>query len=112
MFPNDFNVYLHDTPDPHLFDRVERDFSHGCVRVSRPADLAHYLLEPDGWSRADVVEAMDNPERRVVYLSEAVPVHLHYMTTFVNEEGAVQFRDDLYGYDAKHIQARQREWTE
>ncbi|MFD3001882.1 murein L,D-transpeptidase [Pontibacter toksunensis] len=100
MFPNEFAVYLHDTPADHLFNERDRDFSHGCVRVERPADLATYLLQDKpGWNRSRVLNAMDSKTQQRVDLEESVPVYLVYFTTWVEDDGTVHFRDDLYGHD-------------
>ncbi|GAB3528473.1 L,D-transpeptidase family protein [Pontibacter brevis] len=100
MFPNEHAVYLHDTPADHLFDERDRDFSHGCVRVERPADLATYLLQnKPGWDKSRVLRAMNGRQQQRVNLEESVPVYLVYFTTWVEDDGTVHFRDDLYGHD-------------
>ena len=99
MFPNHFNVYIHDTPADHLFERVERDFSHGCVRADRPVDLAVELL---GWDHARADAAIASGARQAVRLPETIPVRLLYMTAWVDDSGRTQFRHDLYGYDSRH----------
>jgi murein L,D-transpeptidase YcbB/YkuD len=100
MFPNQFNVYLHDTPTDNLFDRVERDFSHGCVRVERPVGLAHYVLsdQPE-WTPEKINAAMHEGKEKVVPLKNPLSVHLLYWTAWVDKDGALQFRDDIYGLD-------------
>ena len=105
LFPNHYNVYLHDTPAQALFDRVERDFSHGCVRLDRPADLAKYLLrdQPE-WSEAKIAEAMEAGEERSVALKQAVPIYLVYFTAW-EENGALKRVADVYGYDRRHTAA-------
>ena len=100
MFPNEYSVYLHDTPADHLFSESERDFSHGCVRVERPADLATYLLQDkSGWDRNRVTGAMNAGKQQRVNLEKNVPVYLVYFTAWVDENGTVNFRDDLYEHD-------------
>ncbi len=100
MFPNTYSVYLHDTPARHLFGRHRRTLSHGCVRVEKPAALATALLGPDrSWTREQVEHAMARRTRQTVSLLEPVPVHLTYFTAWV-EDGKVQFRSDIYGWDA------------
>lgn len=100
MFPNEYNVYLHDTPATHRFDARRRAFSHGCVRVEDPVALAEFLLEDDAsWTRDAIVAAMNGYQRQVVSLPEPVPVHLTYFTAWT-ENGTVHFRSDLYGHDA------------
>ncbi len=98
MFPNDHAIYLHDTPAGHLFDASERDFSHGCIRVERPKDLAEFLLHKE-WSPEDIVDMLQSAERRVIKLPQAIPVYILYLTTWVAEDGTLQFREDPYGHD-------------
>jgi L,D-transpeptidase YcbB len=101
MFPNEYAIYLHDTPADHLFSEADRDFSNGCVRLEKPADLATYLLrDKPGWDRARVIRAMNANKEQRVDLPESVPVYLVYFTAWVDNEGTVQFRDDLYGHDS------------
>ena len=99
MFPNRYNVYLHDTPARHLFQPRRRAFSHGCVRVEDPAALADFLLRDDAmWSRATIEFAMQAGRRRVVQLDTTVPVYLTYFTAWIESENeTVNFRADLYG---------------
>jgi len=96
MLPNPFDVYLHDTPDKRLFDRDARTFSSGCIRLERPIDLAAYLLADSGWSRQAVLDAMAANEPRRVSLARPLPVHILYWTAWVDGEGRLQFRDDIY----------------
>jgi murein L,D-transpeptidase YcbB/YkuD len=100
MFPNQFNVYLHDTPADSLFARAIRSFSHGCVRVEQPQALAEYVLrdQPD-WSRERIVAAMHGSDETTVKLRSPLPVYLGYWTARVTPDGVVQFRKDLYGID-------------
>ncbi|WP_209006205.1 murein L,D-transpeptidase [Stappia sp. 28M-7] len=99
MFPNKFNIYIHDTPSKSLFDRAQRSFSHGCIRAEDPFDLGQALLGPDGWTK-DKLEAVRNSrERRVIKLSKPLPVHLTYLTAWVNKDGSVHFRRDIYDRD-------------
>jgi murein L,D-transpeptidase YcbB/YkuD len=102
MFPNQFNVYLHDTPADSLFARVSRSFSHGCVRVENPLALAQYVLrDQQGWRREKIEEAMHAEEERTVKLKKAIPVYLGYWTARVSGDGAMQFRKDVYGIDSR-----------
>ncbi|MDX1387574.1 MAG: L,D-transpeptidase family protein [Acidobacteriota bacterium] len=102
MFPNAFNVYLHDTPSRELFARSQRDFSSGCVRVEKPAELAYYLLHDDpAWTREAVVAAMESGQERSVTLPRPIAVHIEYWTAWVEAGGVVQFRRDIYGRDAR-----------
>lgn len=108
LFPNDYAVYLHDTPADSLFDKVERDFSHGCIRVHHPAQLADWVLDnQDDWDRERIDEAMNGGERRRVELESPIPVYLLYWTAFANNGDAVQFREDLYGHDQRLDEALQ-----
>jgi murein L,D-transpeptidase YcbB/YkuD len=101
MFPNRYNIYLHDTPSQHLFSRTVRTFSHGCVRLDDPHEFAHALLavqedDPVGFFEARL---RTGSTQRVV-LEKQVPVHLIYRTAFTDAKGRTQFRDDVYGRDA------------
>jgi L,D-transpeptidase YcbB len=102
MFPNQYNVYLHDTPADSLFARAARSFSHGCVRVEQPLALAAYVLrdQPE-WTRTRIEEAMSAGEERIVKLRGAIPVYLGYWTARVSADGVMQFRKDIYGIDAR-----------
>jgi murein L,D-transpeptidase YcbB/YkuD len=103
IFPNRYNVYLHDTPADNLFDRLTRTLSHGCVRVERPTDLATYVLrdQPE-WTPQRIEEAMHSGKEKKVSLKKPLPVHLVYWTAWAEPNGTVQFRDDVYGYDDIH----------
>jgi murein L,D-transpeptidase YcbB/YkuD len=102
MFPNQYNVYLHDTPTDSLFGRAARLFSHGCVRVEQPEELAAYVLrdQPE-WTRERIREAMHAGEERTVKLRESIPVFIGYWTARVAPDGLVQFRHDVYGVDSR-----------
>jgi murein L,D-transpeptidase YcbB/YkuD len=102
MFPNRHNVYLHDTPSRELFARTERAFSSGCIRVQRPLELADYLLRMDpAWPPERIREVAGGAEETTVRLAEPVPVHILYWTAFVDEDGLVNFRPDLYQRDTR-----------
>ncbi len=103
IFPNRYAVYMHDTPAHNLFNRAERDFSHGCIRVSDVLSLAIFLLEeqPDGWTPEEVREIYRQDQRRVVRLTDFVPVHITYQTAWVDKHGAIHFNRDLYARDSK-----------
>jgi murein L,D-transpeptidase YcbB/YkuD len=97
VFPNPFDVYLHDTPQKAYFAWNRRDFSHGCIRVADAAALAEFVL---GWDRGRVTAAMrEGPDNRRVELREPVPVYVVYTTVGV-EDDRISFFDDIYGYDA------------
>ncbi|MDF1754749.1 MAG: L,D-transpeptidase family protein [Verrucomicrobiales bacterium] len=103
IFPNDNSVYLHDTPNHNLFKQADRDLSHGCVRVSRPDELAQIILQRnDGnWNINAVRSAMDdasNPDNKV-NLNNPLPVYLMYWTSFIMGDGRVRFDEDIYGHD-------------
>lgn len=99
MFPNRFNVYLHDTPSKSLFNRDLRVFSHGCVRVQNPLDLAELLLSEQGWSRARIDAQIAEGGQRIINLKTPLPVHVTYLTSWVNKDGSVHFRRDVYKRD-------------
>jgi murein L,D-transpeptidase YcbB/YkuD len=101
MFPNQFNVYLHDTPADSLFARAARSFSHGCVRIAQPEQLAEYVLrdQPE-WTADRIREAMAGQQEKTAKQREPLPVYLGYWTARVSADGIMQFRDDLYGIDA------------
>jgi len=101
MFPNQFNVYLHDTPTDSLFARASRSFSHGCVRLEQPEKLAEYVLrdQPE-WTSERIKEAMHAGEEKIVKLKAAIPVYLGYWTARVTPDRQMQFRQDVYGIDA------------
>jgi murein L,D-transpeptidase YcbB/YkuD len=100
MFPNKYNVYLHDTPADNLFDRLTRSFSHGCIRVEKPEELAGYVLrdQPE-WTPKRIHEAMRAGEETHVSLKESLPVHIVYFTAWVDESGILRGAKDVYGYD-------------
>ncbi len=100
IFPNKFAVYLHDTPQRSLFDRVQRDFSSGCIRVEDAPALAYYLLADDpGWTHARLHDIFERGQRQVVRIPRPITVHLLYMTAWVNEDDGLQFRSDIYNRD-------------
>ena len=100
MFPNQFNIYLHDTPARSLFSRTERAFSHGCIRVAKPLELAAAVLEGQGdWNLERVAEAVESGVTQRVNLERPLPVQLTYITAWVNKDGTVHFRRDVYGRD-------------
>jgi len=101
MFPNEFDVYLHSTPAPQLFNQSRRDFSHGCIRVEKPAELAAWLLQDQPkWTLENIKAAMQSgPDNQQVNLSRPVPVVIAYLTAIVEENGEVYFYDDIYGLD-------------
>lgn len=100
MFPNTFDVYLHDTPDRHLFDREDRLFSSGCIRVERPVDLALYLLrDQKEWDEKHIRKAMSAEDPQRVNLKQPISVHIFYQTAWVDRQGLLQLRKDIYQRD-------------
>jgi L,D-transpeptidase YcbB len=101
IFPNSFNVYMHDTPAHQLFSQSRRDFSHGCIRLERPADLAVWVLRDNhGWDADRVRAAMDGDTTQQVNFAHPIPVFIVYGTVVVTEDGIVHFYDDIYKHDA------------
>ena len=106
MFPNQFNVYLHDTPADSLFARATRSFSHGCVRLEQPEALAAYVLaDQPSWTAEKIAEAMHGDAETIVKLRSPIPVYLGYWTARVAPDGLLHFNDDIYGVDARQTQA-------
>ena len=102
IFPNKYNIYLHDTPSKSLFGREVRAFSHGCIRLADPFDFAYALLakqtsDPEGFFKS----RLSTGKEARVNLDAPVPVHIVYRTAFTNVTGSLQFRRDIYGRDAK-----------
>lgn len=103
LFPNKYDVYLHDTPAGNLFDRLTRTLSHGCVRIEGPVELAAYLLQDQPqWTKERIDEAMQAGKEERVPLKVKVPIHLLYWSAWADADGNAQFREDVYGYDQKH----------
>lgn len=101
-FPNKYSVYLHDTPAKKLFLNPERAESHGCVRLERPLDLAEELLRDEpNWNREALEDAIAEGKTQRIALNEPMPVLITYITAFVTDTGAVNFRPDIYGLDAQ-----------
>lgn len=102
LFPNRFDIYLHDSPAKHLFARSKRAFSHGCIRVEDPEALAVWVLaDRPEWPREKVVAAMNGAATKTVPVSRTLPVFILYATAVAGENGTVSFYEDLYGYDRK-----------
>jgi murein L,D-transpeptidase YcbB/YkuD len=100
IFPNEFNVYLHDTPSQKAFDLARRDVSHGCIRLAEPAKLAQFLLrDQPTWDSARIDESMRRTSELRVNLSRPVPVYIMYLTATAREDGTMLFYDDIYGHD-------------
>lgn len=106
MFPNKFSVYLHDTPARGLFRRTKRDFSAGCIRIAKPIELAEYLLKDNiDWPHDKILEAISSGERKIVRLSNSIPVHILYLTSWVGIDGKVYFFSDIYERDKAMMRA-------
>jgi len=107
IFPNPHNVYLHDSPARSLFSRTERAFSHGCIRLARPLELAEQVLQAGGvtgWDNGRIDGVIASAKTTVVNLREPLPVHITYLTAWV-DGGAANFRGDIYGHDKKLLAA-------
>jgi len=105
IFPNSFNMYFHDTPSKSLFGQDKRAFSHGCVRLSEPQKMAEWLLRNDpAWTREKIVKAMNQTHETSVKLKEAIPVFIIYYTAWVDADGLLNFRDDVYKHDKEVMQ--------
>lgn len=102
LFPNSYSIYLHDTPSRNLFEKEDRTFSHGCIRIAEPAWLANYLLRDDpNWNKEKIDKAMHGGKEQYVTLKKKVPVYITYFTTWVDSDGNLNFREDIYGHDKK-----------
>jgi murein L,D-transpeptidase YcbB/YkuD len=100
IFPNSSNIYMHDTPAQEFFAKSRRDFSHGCIRLEKPADLAVWALRDNpGWDMDRVRGAMNGTPNQQVNLAHPIPVFIVYGTVVVTEDGIVHFYDDIYGHD-------------
>lgn len=101
LFPNSFNIYFHDTNAKGLFQKDKRAYSHGCIRLAEPAKMAQYLLRNDKtWTPEKIEEAMNSGEEKTVRLKDPVPVFISYHTAWVDEDGRLNFREDIYKHDA------------
>lgn len=111
IMPNKMSIYLHDTPNHRLFSKSYRALSHGCVRLDEPGKLAEHLLRSQrGWTMDMVQKAMYSNQTQTIYLKKPYRVQLEYRTAWVDENGLVNFRDDIYGHDQRQLlQLRLRE---
>ncbi|MES1222164.1 MAG: L,D-transpeptidase family protein, partial [Bacteroidota bacterium] len=101
LFPNSYDIYFHDTPSKSLFNESKRAFSHGCIRLGEPAKLAKYLLRNDPiWDEAAIKKAMNSGKEKYVIVKPKLPVFIGYFTAWVDNDGLLNFRDDIYGHDA------------
>ena len=102
LFPNSFNIYFHDTPSKSLFNRDTRAYSHGCIRLREPEKFANYVLrnQPE-WTPEKINEAMNSGDEKYVKVKDPIPVIITYYTAWVDENGRLNFRQDIYGHDEK-----------
>jgi len=108
MFPNKHSVYLHDTSDPQLFKKERRGFSHGCIRIEKPMDMAEFVMRGSkDWSREKVAAVLKTKETTVAYLPKPIPVHILYFTAWGNGDGTVHFLEDIYRRDVRLEKALQ-----
>lgn len=105
MMPNPYNIYLHDTQAKKLFSHHDRAYSHGCIRLSEPEAMARVLLHEDGFSNEEIEFHLANKDRKLVRFNTPIATHLIYMTTWVDEEGVLNTRADIYNHDEALIGA-------
>jgi L,D-transpeptidase YcbB len=102
LFPNNFDIYFHDTPNRDLFSATNRSFSHGCIRLGEPKKLASYLLRKDtSYNSTKIDSLMNLPKEKWVSLPKSIPVFIVYFTAWVDKDGIVNFRKDIYDHDKK-----------
>lgn len=105
LFPNNYNIYLHDTPNRNLFGQSGRGLSHGCIRIAEPTKFAEYLLRDDSlvWTKNKIDSSMHLAKEKWVTLKKSIPVYLVYFTAWVDKDGVLNFRKDIYGHDQKMV---------
>jgi murein L,D-transpeptidase YcbB/YkuD len=102
MFPNKFSIYLHDTPSRNLFNMTKRTFSSGCIRIEKPIQLADYLLrDHPKWNLEKLIAAVNSKKNKTILLSHPINIHILYWTAWVDNDGIVNFREDIYGRDSR-----------
>jgi len=102
IFPNEFSIYLHDTPTRNLFNKTRRTFSSGCIRIEKPVELAAYLLQNNSkWSLEKLVAAVNRKKNKIILLSDPIKIYILYWTAWVDKDGIINFRDDIYGRDRR-----------
>jgi murein L,D-transpeptidase YcbB/YkuD len=102
VFPNEYNIYLHDTPAKVLFERSSRAFSHGCIRIEKPFELAEYLLRDDpAWTNEKILAMIDMGKEVKIKIPSPVNIHILYLTAWVDKDNILQFREDVYGRDKR-----------
>ena len=103
IFPNVYNVYLHDTPARNLFNRNQRAYSHGCIRIEDPFGLAELLLSDAKWSKDDLNYYIQKNRWKTIKLEDPIPIHITYMTVWSDRQGIVHFRPDIYKQDSQIV---------
>ena len=102
LFPNSYDIYLHDTPNRDLFSQSSRSLSHGCIRLGEPAWMAKFLLRSDTtYTDQKIDSLMHLPKEKWITIAPTVPVFIGYFTAWVDKDGLLNFRKDIYGHDAK-----------
>ncbi|MBX7146475.1 MAG: L,D-transpeptidase family protein [Alphaproteobacteria bacterium] len=101
IFPNEFNIYLHDTPAKQLFQKTVRNFSHGCIRVEKPLELAEAVLNDPDWSQEKINQIIATGKETLINLKEELPVYIMYITAWVDNTKIMQFRPDIYNRDTE-----------
>jgi L,D-transpeptidase YcbB len=102
LFPNQYSIYLHDTPSKSLFAEQKRSFSHGCIRVAEPQRLAEWVLRNDqSWTKERIQKAMNAGKEQMVTVKKTIPVYIGYFTAWVDDKDRLNFREDVYGHDKK-----------
>jgi murein L,D-transpeptidase YcbB/YkuD len=110
LFPNRFTVYMHDTPTKHLFKKNKRAFSHGCIRLQKPRELLHtFSTFNDNIDFEEAQERLKGKRKKYINLKEKVPIDVVYLTAWVDYDGKLQFRNDVYGYDEMQLKSF-RKW--
>jgi murein L,D-transpeptidase YcbB/YkuD len=105
LFPNNFNIYMHDTPEKEFFNKSERDLSHGCIRLSNAPKMAYFLLRNSPlWPREKIDAAMNSGHQQFVKLAPPVPVIITYYTAWVDNKGVLHFAGDIYRHDRQMAQ--------
>ena len=97
--PNEFAIGMHDTPERRLFDQSMRAFSHGCIRLEDPISLAQFVSDDSSWTRKRIEDRITREFEYFIEMQDPVPVYFLYWTAWVDDRGAIHFRDDIYGYD-------------
>jgi L,D-transpeptidase YcbB len=108
IFPNPHSVYLHDTPKKAFFNETRRAFSHGCVRVAKPFELAALVLDDPAWTTQALLDAVETGRTRTLSLTKPMPVLILYWTASVGRDGRTYFLPDVYGRDPAIIRALHR----